>query len=277
MANIVAVQDLSGIGRCSMNVAISILSAMGHHCIPLPTAILSNQTGFCEYSYLDMTAEIPFILKHWNDRKLVPDAIYTGFLGSGKQPTILTEQLIELYPDAFVLVDPVMGDNGELYSCFDKDYLQEIKRLIGHANMITPNPTELFLLSDMPSETDWYKLSDKEFLQIASRIQAKRLTHVIVTGCRSENEAQNICIDLANHKVDRFIYHDTGVCYSGTGDVFASIVCGAIMRSQSLTDAIRLATDFITLAIHGCHDDCDPRYGIPYESYLRRLTPNVPN
>lgn len=276
MAGIVAVQDLSGIGRCSMNVAISILSAMGHHCFPLPTAILSNQTGFSDYSYLDLTGELPSYLEHWKKRGLAPDAIYTGFLGSGAQPAILAEQLIAQYPKAFVLVDPVMGDNGELYSCFDDAYRQEMKRLIGCAHLITPNPTELFLLAGMPPNTDWSRLSDEDLLQIALKIDSDRLKYVVVTGLRKGRQAQNICLDLKRRKVERLSYTDTGICYSGTGDVFASILCGAVMRGLPLTEAMKLATDFISLVIRGCGTDRDPCYGIPYESYLRRLTPDVP-
>lgn len=275
MADIVAIQDLSGIGRCSMNAAIAILSAMGHHCVPLPTAVLSNQTGFGTYSYLDLTDQIPLFLKHWKTHQLVPNAIYAGFLGSNTQPSILTNELISAYSDAFVLIDPVMGDNGTFYSCFDEQYLKEMKLLIAKANLITPNPTELFLLTGLTPHTDWSQLSDQDFLQIASSIDAENLTDVIVTGCRGKLQAENVCIDLKNRRVERIAYNDTGICYSGTGDVFASIVCGGLMRGQALSEAVRMAADFISYSIHGLHSD--PRYGIPYETNLRRLTPDEAN
>lgn len=275
MADIIAVQDLSGIGRCSMNAAISILSAMGHHCVPLPTAVLSNQTGFGTYSYLDLTNQIPLFLKHWKTHQLAPDAIYAGFLGSNAQPSILTNELIPAYPHAFVLIDPVMGDNGMFYSCFDKAYLKEMKHLIAKAHLITPNPTELFLLTGLPADTDWSNLSDQDFLQIASSINAEKLTDVIVTGCSGKTQAENVCIDIKNRKVERIAYTDTGICYSGTGDVFASIVCGGLMSGKTLSEAVRLAAEFISYSISGLHSD--PRYGIPYESNLRRLTPDEAN
>lgn len=275
MTRIVTVHDLSGIGRCSLNAAISILSAMGHHCLPLPTAILSNQTGFGDYSYLDLTGEVPAYLEHWKRRNLRPDAIYTGFLGSGAQPAMIAKLLISQYPDAFVLVDPVMGDEGELYSCFDQNYVLEMKRLVAHAHLITPNPTELFLLSDLPPDTDWSKLSDQEFLKIASVIASETLKQIIVTGCRSKELAQILHIDLERHAVYRLNYPDTGIGYSGTGDIFASVLCGAVMRGMSLTDAVKLAADFISLALGNLSSENDPREGIPFEQYLWRLVPNV--
>ncbi len=275
MARIVTVHDLSGIGRCSLNAAISILSAMGHHCLPLPTAILSNQTGFGDYSYLDLTGEVPAYLEHWKRRSLRPDAIYTGFLGSSAQPSMITEQLIGQYPDAFVLVDPVMGDQGELYSCFDRNYVREMKRLAAHAHLITPNPTELFLLADLPPDTDWSRLSDQDFLKIASNIASNTLRQIIVTGCRSGNLAQILNIDLGHHAVYRLNYPDTGIGYSGTGDIFASVLCGAVTRGTPLTDAVKLAAEFISLALGNLGAENDPREGIPFEQHLWRLVPNV--
>ena len=275
MAQIITAHDLSGVGRCSLNAAIPILSAMGHHCLALPTAILSNQTGFGDYSYLDLTGEIPAYLEHWKRRSLRPDAIYTGFLGSEAQPAMIAERLISQYPDAFVLVDPVMGDAGELYSCFDRNYVREMKRLVAHAHLITPNPTELFLLSDLPPDTDWSNLSDQEFLKIASEIASGTLKQIIVTGCRSKELAQILHIDLEHQAVYRLNYRDTGVGYSGTGDIFASVLCGAVMRGTPLAEAVKLASDFISLALGKLSPENDPREGIPFELYLGRLVSNV--
>ena len=275
MAQIVTVHDLSGVGRCSLNAAISILSAMGHYCLALPTAILSNQTGFGDFSYLDLTGEIPDYLEHWKRRNLHPDAIYTGFLGSGAQPAMIVDRLISQYPDAFILVDPVMGEDGELYSCFDRNYVREMKRLVAHAHLITPNPTELFLLSNLPPDTDWRTLSDQEFLKIALEIAPGTLKQIVVTGCRSKDLAQILQIDLEHQAVYRLNYRDTGVGYSGTGDIFASVLCGAVMRGAPLAEAVKLALNFISLALSNLSPENDPREGIPFELYLGRLVSNV--
>ncbi len=271
MATIAAVHDLSGIGRCSLTAAISILSAMGHHCCPLPTAILSNQTGFETYSYLDLAGQLPSYLGHWNRLSFQPDAICTGFLGNAALPRLVADQMVSRHPGAFVLVDPVMADNGALYPCFDAGYVEQMRYLTANADIITPNVTELFLLADIPPDADWRPFSDGDFIRAVSRVSNGRLKQAVVTGCRDGRGAQNILIDLENQTVLRTAYTDSGVSYSGTGDVFASIVCGAVMHGVSIADAVRQAAEFVSAAVAACGEDADPRFGIPYEKFLGRL------
>ncbi len=130
MSVIIAAHDISGVGRCSLTTALAVLPAMGHTCFPLPTAVLSQQTGLPGYSFLDMTEHLGSYINGWKGLRIKPDIIYTGFLGSSLQPRILAG-LAGDYENAIVVVDPVMGDNGRLYACFDAFYQD------GNAEMMT--------------------------------------------------------------------------------------------------------------------------------------------
>ena len=152
---IAAVHDLSGMGRVSLTVVIPILSSMGFQVCPLPTAVLSNHTQYPGFSFLDLTDEMPKIIAQWKKLEVQFDAIYTGYLGSPKQIQIVSDFIKDFrQPDSLIVADPVLGDNGRLYTNFDMEMVKEMRHLITKADVITPNLTELFYLLDEPYKAD---------------------------------------------------------------------------------------------------------------------------
>lgn len=148
---VVAVHDLSGVGRVSLTVVIPILSTMGFQVCPLPTAVLSSHTQYPDFSFLDLTDEMPKIISEWKKLEVQFDAFYTGYLGSPRQIRIVSDFIDDFrQPEGLVVVDPVLGDNGHLYTNFDDSMIGEMKHLITKADVITPNLTELFYLLDIP-------------------------------------------------------------------------------------------------------------------------------
>ena len=152
MKKIVAIHDLSGIGRCSLTVAIPILSALKVQCCPFPTAILSSQTGYPEYTFLDLTNEMNKQSKVWENLKVNFDCIYSGFLGSESQVEIVSN-FIKENKNTFIVVDPVMGDDGVMYPIFSEEMRIKIKNLVKIANLTTPNLTEACFLA--PRASTW--------------------------------------------------------------------------------------------------------------------------
>lgn len=152
---IAAVHDLSGMGRVSLTVVIPILSSMGFQVCPLPTAVLSNHTQYPGFSFLDLTDEMPKIIAEWKKLEVQFDAIYTGYLGSPRQIQIVSDFIKDFrQPDSLIVADPVLGDNGRLYTNFDMEMVKEMRHLITKADVITPNLTELFYLLDEPYKAD---------------------------------------------------------------------------------------------------------------------------
>lgn len=272
------INDLSGIGRCSLNVAIAILATLEVQTCPLPTAILSTQTGFKGFSFLDFTPHMTEYYTHWEKLNHEFDAIYSGFLGSKEQVEILVDFVPRFKKEhTLVLIDPVMGDNGKLYPIYETTYPEDMRRLVALADVITPNITELKLLMDIDlaqqvtrEELRLYT-TDREKIEQLRALGPKK---IIVTGLIEDDEMYNIGIDLEKnewHEVKAAYNHKS---YSGTGDIFASIVCGCLTRGVDLNESIKIATQFISKAIIYTEKqpNWDTRDGIMYEAFLRELS-----
>jgi len=269
MSVIVAAHDISGVGRCSLTTALAVLPAMGHTCYPLPTAVLSHQTGIPDYSFLDLTGNLPGYIKGWKRLHFTPDMIYTGFLGGSRQPGILAGFIGE-HNGALVVVDPVMGDNGGLYGCFDAQYVKSMSALVKTAHILVPNLTEFNLLCGLPpgenpagSHGGWLSRADK--------IDAPRLQFIVVTSAASGGNPCNLLIDIKNRSVTEIPCRNGGVSYSGTGDLFASVLCGKLLNGADIKAAVRLAGDFVADCIEAMPQNSDTRLGIGYEKMLMNL------
>lgn len=266
MAAIVAAHDISGVGRCSLTTALAVLPALGHVCYPLPTAVLSQQTGFPSYSFLDLTNHMPAYLEGWRALEISADMIYTGFLGNGKQVDLL-RGLISEHPGAAVVVDPVMGDRGELYSCYGEDFVADMRRLVSMAHILLPNATEFNLLAGLPPARRLPD-SDAELLRLARGLNAPDLKYVVVT---SAWPARNLLIDVHMEKTAVLNFRDSGVVYSGTGDLFASVLCGFMLNKIPVADGARLAAKFVSDAAHFTPAGADTRMGAAFEPLLYNL------
>lgn len=291
---IAVVNDLSGFGRCSLTAAISVIAAMGVQPCPLPTAVLSAQTGYPSYFYDDYTDKMTEIQKEWEKMNVRFDGIYMGFM-SGCRQIGKAVHFFETFrgEGTFLLVDPVMGDNGERFAMFSSEFQQEMKRLAKRADIITPNLTELCLLTDSdpgviakPAGTkDEYEKAAYTWDRVKITDTAEKLARqfmedgpeeVVVTGIRfyDPQSGMEMMGNLAVTKDSAQFYAHPfiGEGYSGTGDLFASVIAGGKARGDDLEKDVKLAGDMIALAIQDAVRNRVPRdEGAEYEQYLPLL------
>lgn len=295
---IAVVNDLSGFGRCSLTAAISVIAAMGVQPCPLPTAVLSAQTGYPSYFYDDYTDKMTEIQREWKKMSVRFDGIYMGFMSGCRQIGKAIDFLETFYgSDTFLLVDPIMGDNGERFSMFSAEFQQDMKRLVKQADIVTPNLTELCLLTDTDPKTfentaeaegghgdtrtvpEGRKVVDAAE-KLARRVMEEGPEEVVVTGIRfrDSGDDREMMGNLAVTK-DRsqFYAHPfIGEGYSGTGDLFASVIAGGKARGDDLKEDVKLAGEMIARAIQDSVRDHVPRdEGAEYEKYLPLLMKSV--
>lgn len=277
---IAVINDLSGFGRCSLTAAISVISAMGVQPCPLPTAILSAQTGYDNYYCDSYTDKMPLIRAEWEKMGVAFDGIYTGFLADERQVNQIYMFLESFLKEhTFLLVDPVLGGDGKPHSLFTPRLLEKMKELCFKADIITPNLTELCLLTG----ADYEELSQigTPFLlmevvaELGRSLFQERLHQVLVTGIRYTDEdgvdqMGNLFLSEKDQKLIPFPY--IGGSYSGTGDLFASCIAAGIARGDTPETAAELAGEFISLAIADSIKEQVPRNdGVNYEKYLSML------
>lgn len=264
----IAINDISCFGKCSLSVAIPILSAAGVETCAIPTAMLSSHTGFSGYTFLDLTGEMMSVADHWKTLGLSFDGIYTGYLGSVKQISCV-ETIIDMFPAEFVLIDPVMGDNGKLYDGFDVSYAKEMRRLLKRADVIVPNMTEGAFLSGMPYESGIHSV---DYVQtIAESLATECSGSVVLTGVNTPSG----CVGTAvwdNENFSLIEHEKIDALYSGTGDVFASVVAAAVVHGNNIENAVRIATDFVVHCILKTKQTSGDRsYGLDFELCIGKL------
>ena len=150
MKRILSIQDISCVGKCSLTVALPIISAFGIEAGILPTATLSTHTAFQGFTFRDLTDDIEPIAKHWEEQNIEFDALYTGYLGSKRQIDLVLDLFKRFGEGKLKFVDPAMGDNGKLYVGFDRDFAHEMAKLCAAADIIVPNLTEACFMLDKP-------------------------------------------------------------------------------------------------------------------------------
>lgn len=270
---IAAIHDMSGFGRCSLTVAIPILSAMGLQCCPVPTAFLSTHTGGFEgFTFHDMTNEMPKIAAHWQSLGLEFQAIYSGFLGSERQIDIVADFIRRFRtPRTTVVIDPVMGDDGVAYQTYTPAMCEGMKQLAELADVITPNLTEAaFLLgrdySDLPRDEAGLRCLAEE-LSLGGR------RSVALTGVSlSPRKTGVMCFDAATGETSAvqtvFVAHPL----YGTGDVFASVLTGGLVKGDPLPAAARRAAEFVReCAVRTVEQDLPLSEGVDFEPLLGSL------
>ena len=270
MKKIVAINDLSGIGRCSLSASLPIISSLKVQCCPFPTSILSSQTNYPYFSFLDLTCEMNNYYKTWKKLNLHIDCIYTGFLGSSLQIDIVSDFINE-NKSTLVVVDPILGDNGELYPIFDKDMCVKIKNLVKIADITTPNLTEACILTGRDFKNMCF--SKDEILDIAKDISKLGPDKVIITGIVLGDTISNLAYDKTcdSHFFTSTPYNNTS--YSGTGDIFTSIITSLLVRGFDISFCIETATNFISNSIdYTSKFDCDTNDGVMFEMFLSTLT-----
>ena len=269
---IAAIHDLSGFGRCSLTVILPTLSIMGHQVCPVPTAVLSSHTGgLGETVFRDLSDYIVPALEHYKTLGIGFDCIYSGFLGSTEQIDHCV-QFIDEYKNALAVVDPVMGDHGKPYKTCTKQLQTRMGELVSEADMITPNLTEAYmLLGEDYSEAPLMQSQAKSMLV---RLAKKGPKYVVITGVfMADGKTANLGYDSAQNMFWRVDYDYLPVAYPGTGDIFASVLIGSVLRGDSLPIAMERATRFLEYAINTTFSySTDPRYGVMLEKTLVWLT-----
>lgn len=247
---IAAINDFSGWSRCSLTVAIPILTAMGFHCAPVPTAILSNHTGYDDYFFDDYTEKIDMYLEQWKkvDPPLEFSSIYTGFLGSHSQIDCVL-RFAEYFKkeSTILLVDPVMGDEGKTYPTYTKEMCEDMKRLVSVSDYATPNVTEACILSDINYTSE--EISDDDAQQIALKIADLGCKNVVITGLRRKDRIINYCYESGNKRFFSVSEKESYGAYCGTGDVFASLLTGAVTRGMTFEDAVKFASKITCIGV----------------------------
>ena len=286
MKKIAVIQDLSGLGKCSLTAAIPVISVMGVPAVPLPTAVLSNQTGYPSYYCDDYTEHMEQIMTEWEKRKFSPDGIYTGFLADEEQ----ADKILDFFQrfrteNTMVLVDPVMGDNGRAYGIYTEGLREKMLQLVGNAHVITPNLTEaLLLLYGKEGMEKRYasllELDGRKRLEQIGKIgeQLKKeygLQAAVITGVESQAE---LCV----HQMGNLVVENghsswcfapkIGGSYSGTGDLFASVLSAGLVKEMSMMSCVELAVNFLSKAIaQTVQEGTDRNDGVCFEAYLGEL------
>ena len=245
MKRIVTIQDISCFGKCSLTVALPIISAIGVEAAVVPTAVLSTHTGgFTGFTFRDLSGDIPGIFSHWEKENLHFDAIYTGYLGSFEQIDMMREYILKRDDNTLAFVDPAMGDNGVLYTGFTPDFAKHMASLCSVADVIVPNLTEAsFMLGIDYVESGYDKDYIEDILKKLANLGAKK---VVLTGVSfAENELGVAMYDSETGKIFYYFNEKVEAKFHGTGDVFASTCVGALMNGMSLADALKVAVDFV--------------------------------
>lgn len=269
-----AIHDISCIGRCSLTVALPIISALGFECGVLPTAILSTHTGgFVNYTFDDFTDKIPSILNHWKTLNEKFDVVYSGYLGSKDQIDLVINCFKQVKNDNSILVvDPVMADHGQLYKGFDGEFVKCMAKLCSHANVLTPNITEAcFLLNNEYKES----YTKDEISDICSKLVFKfSLDAVIITGINVNNPDIIYVAIMEKDKNTVTLLSKSRIPqnYHGTGDLFTSTFVGTYMKTNDLKKSVITAINYT----HKCVDEAfknkvDPKYGVQFERYMQFL------
>ncbi len=274
---LLAVHDISCVGRCSLTVALPIISSMGIECSVLPTAVLSTHTGgFTGFTYRDLTEDIVPIQEHWKSLDLRFGAFYTGFLGSYEQIDIVKDLIDRMKDDdCTVYVDPVMGDVGKLYTVFDSEFPKGMRSLCEKADVLMPNLTELCFMLGMEYRSgpyDWDYIDS--VLESAKVFGAKK---IVITGVNFDKESVgSVYMDYVTGDKGAIMRPVIEGYYHGTGDVFGSALVGSLESGLSLKDAVRVAVDYTVSSIIRTHGSgADVRYGVDFEEGIKDLVRNV--
>ena len=268
---VAAIHDLSGMGRVSLTVVIPILSSMGFQVCPLPTAILSNHTQYPDFTFLDLTDEMPRIIAEWKRLEVEFDAIYTGYLGSPRQIQIVSDFIRDFRrKDSLTVIDPVLGDNGKLYSNFNESMVVEMQHLVTHADVITPNLTEAALLLDRPFE----EIQRTDAYEVVRRLSVGGRRSVVLTGYSSEpGQTGALCFDRDSGESKAVQTPREPQDFSGTGDLFASVLAGGVARGVPLFQAAQAAADFVRdCIVRTLAEGLTEQDGIDFEPLLGQLT-----
>ena len=268
---IALINYVTGFGRCSVTVQLPVISAMRVQACPLPTAILSVHTGFPHHYLDDYTERMRPYMENWQENGLTFDAILTGFLGSEAQIDVVLECIARFKGrETILIVDPVMGDNGKLYSSYTPALCVKMRRLIPYADVVTPNLTEACQLLGIPYP-EGGRTDDEMLERMAADIAAMGPRDVVITGLHAGERIKTYLYESGKGR--SFDNEKIGRDRSGSGDAFAAIIAASLVRGIPLETGARRAADFIGHCLTYAEELNLPwNWGLPFEEYLAELT-----
>nr|MBQ6241250.1 pyridoxamine kinase [Lachnospiraceae bacterium] len=271
MKRILTIQDISCFGKCSLTIALPVISAMGVETTILPTAVLSTHTMFKGFTVKDLTDQLRPITAHWKAEGIHFDAIYTGYLGSAEEIEI-SKEIFRMFREdgTLVFIDPVMADNGKMYPAFDENYARLNAGLCGEADIIVPNITEACFMTG----TEYKEVYDEAYiLGLLDKLATLGSKIVVLTGV-SLSPGKTGIYGLNTETGEHFVYQNDRIdaSYHGTGDLFSSVAVGALVQGLSLPDAFRIAADYTAHTIDVTLQNPErPWYGVDFETTLPDL------
>lgn len=266
MKRIMTIQDISCVGKCSLTVALPIISAAGVEAGVLPTAVLSTHTAFPSFTFCDLTDEIEKISDTFERLNIDFDAIYTGYLGSHRQLGLVSD-FLDRHKGGVVVIDPVMADNGRLYTGFTPEFAASMAALCAKADLIIPNITEASFMLGVPYNPDY----DEEYVRdILKKLCGLGCKCAALTGISLQED--RIGVYSYNSDTDTYFSYfneKLPAAFHGTGDVYASATLGAMMRGFTTEESLAIAVDFTLLAMKKTLEDENHRfYGVNFEQAL---------
>ncbi|MBP5165776.1 MAG: pyridoxamine kinase [Oscillospiraceae bacterium] len=266
---ILTIQDISCLGQCSLTVALPILSACGQEACIMPSAVLSTHTGgFRNFTFCDLTEEMPKIAAHWINEGIRFDCIYTGYLGSKKQIDYVIDIFRSLLaPGGKIVVDPAMADNGRLYTGFDDAFALEMARLCPYADVILPNWTEACFLTGRSYREDY---TPEEVTGMMDALQGLGAKSVVITGIGYDPAQTGVAV-RSEAGDSYYAHHRFESGFHGTGDVYSAAFVGAWTSGKGLEESARIAADYTLSCIALTKDDPNHWYGVKFEAMLPKL------
>lgn len=271
MKRIVTVQDISCIGKCSLTVALPIISAMGVEAAVLPTAVLSTHTAFKGFTFRDLTSDIRPIADHWKNENIDFDAVYTGYLGSFEQLKLVSDFIDDFSTEEnLIIIDPVMGDFGKLYPGFTQEFADKMANLCGKADIIVPNMTEASFMLRIEYKENYDEAYVKDILKKLCENGAKK---AVLTGINYvEGQIGVMCYDSQTDTYSTYFREKVNASYHGTGDVFASTLTGALVKGFSFEESLKIAVDYTVECIRATNEDKNSHwYGVNFEETIPYL------
>lgn len=266
---IAIINDMSGFGRCSITVELPIISHMKIQCCPIPTSIFSNHTAYESFYFEDFTEQMIPYIEEWKKLDLKFEGICSGFLGSARQIEIV-RNFFKYFKsqNTIVIVDPIMGDDGEPYATYTEEMCQQMKHLIPYADIITPNLTEACILTDTPYKKRW-KL--KELSQLVKKLEDMGPKKIVITGIPQGSYIANYCYETGREP-SIIKTHKVGTSRCGTGDIFSSIVAADAINGVEFYTSVRKASLFIKKCIlKSIELDIPLTDGVCFEEILHKL------
>lgn len=275
MKRLLSIQDISCVGKCSLTVALPIISAMGVETVVLPTAVLSTHTQFKGFTFRDLTCDMVPIAEHWKNENIDFDMIYTGYLGSFEQLDIVSNIFKDFKTDSnTIFVDPAMGDNGRLYTGFTPEFALAMGKLCGQADIIVPNMTEAAFMLGIPYRESYDRAYAEDVLKRLAELGAKK---TVLTGADITNGMTGIMgYDSETGKFFEYFHEKLPVSFHGTGDIYSSTAAGALMNGFELKESLAIAADYTVDCIKASMADKNVRwYGVNFEEAIPALIKRI--